>query len=340
MLRRIVIMSILLLCGGTCGAAVVLFAGCNRDHRAGWDASEAALAPDDRPRPAVAAPLRPVKSIDRALIISIDGLRPDLLARGEARNLRWLMRSGSFSLWAVTVPAAVTLPSHTTMLTGVRPEIHGVTWNGDKPGAYPRVPTLFQLARQSGMTTALASGKTKFSAFAAPGALDWSSIRAAGDRQVTDEAIAILRGHRPNVLFVHLPGPDVAGHTYGWGSPQQVDAVQHADAQVGRLLDTLSDLGLTDSTFILISADHGGTGLSHGGPDPRSRTIPWIAAGPGVRRNYDLTREPRLRVRTEDTFATVSMMLGLPINSRVQGRPVVQILAERGELMYETHAAP
>jgi hypothetical protein len=59
-----------------------------------------------------------------------------------------------------------------------------------------------------------------------------------------------------------------------------------------------------------------------------------------VRRNYDLTREPRLRVRTEDTFATVSMMLGLPQSSRIQGRPVVQILAERGELMYETLAAP
>src|SRR5688500_16319955 len=82
MLRRIVIVTILLLCGAACGAAVVLFAGCNRDHWAGRDAFEADLAPDDRPRPAVAAPLRPVKSIDRALVISIDGLRPDLLARG------------------------------------------------------------------------------------------------------------------------------------------------------------------------------------------------------------------------------------------------------------------
>jgi Type I phosphodiesterase / nucleotide pyrophosphatase len=339
-LRRIAAAAILLLCGGAVGAAAVLFAGCNRDYPGGWGASEEGLSPDDRPRPAVAAPLRPVRSIDRAVIISIDGLRPDLLARAEVRNLRWLMRSGSFSLWAATVPVAVTLPSHTSMLTGVRPEVHGVTWNGDKPGAYPRVPTLFQLARQAGLTTAMATGKTKFSALAAPASLDWSSIRAAGDRQVTDEAIGILRRHRPNLLFVHLPGPDVAGHTYGWGSPQQIDAVQHADAQVGRLLDTLSDLGLTDSTFLLVSADHGGTGLSHGGPDPRSRTIPWIAAGPGVRRNYDLTREPRLRVRTEDTFATVSMMLGLPQSSRVQGRPVVQILAERGELMYETLAAP
>jgi hypothetical protein len=336
MLRRIAVVAVLLLSGGACGAAAVWFAGCNQD-RGEWDAG--ALALDDRPRPAVSAPLRPVKSIDRAIVISIDGLRPDLLARAEARNLHWLMRSGSFSLWAATVPVAVTLPSHTSMLTGVRPEVHGVTWNGDNPGAYPRVPTLFQVAHRSGLTTAMATGKTKFSAFAAPGALDWSSIRVANDRQVMDEAIAMLRSHRPNLLFVHLPGTDGAGHAHGWGSSQQVDAVQQADVQVGRLLDTLDELGLAGSTFILISADHGGTGLSHGGPDPRSRTIPWIAAGPGIRRNYDLTREPGLRMRTEDTFATVSMMLGLPINSRVQGRPVVQILAERGELMYETHAA-
>jgi predicted AlkP superfamily pyrophosphatase or phosphodiesterase len=288
----------------------------------------------------VAAPARPVKAIDRAVVISIDGLRPDLLARAETRHIRWLMRSGSFSLWAATVRDAVTLPSHTSMLTGVRPEVHGVTWNGDYPGPYPRVPTLFQVARKSGLTTAMAAGKTKFSAFAEPGSLNWSSIRAAGDRQVTDEAINILRSHRPNLLFVHLPATDFAGHGYGWGSWQQIDAVQQADAQVGRLLDTLEELGLTRSTFIVLTADHGGTGYSHGGPDPRSRTIPWVAAGPGIRRNYDLTREPRLRVRTEDTFATVSMMLGLPINKRVEGRPVVQILAERGELMYETSAGP
>ena len=336
MLRRTVVVGIILLCGGACGAAVVLFIGCGRTGSAGWDAAGNPIPIEDRPRPAVAAPSRPVKAVDRAIVISIDGLRPDLLVRTDAHNIRWLMRSGTFSLWALTVPVAITLPSHTSMLTGVRPEIHGVTWNGDNPGAYPRVPTLFQVAKKSGLTTAMATGKTKFSTLAEPGSLDWWSIRAASDAHVMDEAIGILRRHRPNLLFVHLPGTDTAGHTYGWGSPQQVEAVQQADTQVGRLLDALEQLGLLGSTFIILSADHGGTGFTHGGTDPRSRTIPWIASGPGVRRNYDLTRHPALRVRTEDTFATVSMMLGLPINSRIDGRPVVQVLAERGELMYET----
>src|SRR4051794_27495970 len=62
---------------------------------------------------------RPVRQINRALIISVDGLRPDLLARAYAPNIRGLMNAGSFSLWARTTAVAVTLPSHVSMLTGV-----------------------------------------------------------------------------------------------------------------------------------------------------------------------------------------------------------------------------
>ncbi|GIW74943.1 MAG: hypothetical protein KatS3mg104_0006 [Phycisphaerae bacterium] len=54
----------------------------------------------------------------RVLIISIDGLRPDLALRAEMPNLRSLLRNGSYSFWAYTTPAAITLPSHTSMLTG------------------------------------------------------------------------------------------------------------------------------------------------------------------------------------------------------------------------------
>jgi hypothetical protein len=335
MLRRAVLIAILLLCGGACGAAVVLLGVLGTDTTPEVRVQVDPPWPEDAPRAPVDAPSHPVPAVDRAIVISVDGLRPDLLLRADARNMRWLMRTGAYTFWAVTVPVAVTLPSHTSMLTGVRPERHGITWNGDSERQYPKVPTLFDVAHTAHLTTAMVAGKTKFSALARPGSLDWSSVRAASDEQVVNEAIAILRLHRPNVLFVHIPGVDSAGHGHGWGSPEQVDAVQRVDAQIGRLLDALDEQGLAASTFIIISADHGGMGNSHGGGDPRSRSIPWIAAGPGVRSNYDLTREPRLRVLTEDTFATVSMMLGLPLDPGIDGRPVVQILADRGELLRE-----
>src|SRR5262245_14863331 len=73
----------------------------------------------------------------RAVIVSIDGLRPDVLLRARAPTLRGLMGRGSFSMWATTTPAAVTLPSHVSMLTGVTPRRHGVEWNSDLPLSQP-----------------------------------------------------------------------------------------------------------------------------------------------------------------------------------------------------------
>jgi predicted AlkP superfamily pyrophosphatase or phosphodiesterase len=278
------------------------------------------------------SPDRPVKAVERALVISIDGLRPDLLLRAKAPNLRRLMENGSFTFWAQTVPAAVTLPSHASMLTGVTPERHGVNFNTDVAPDQridPKSPTLFEVAKAHGLSTAMVAGKSKFDALAKVGTVDRSWVRAAKDEEVAAAAVATLREQKPQVMFVHFPGADVAGHGHGWGSPQQVAAVEGIDAALGKILDALNKSRLGKSTFIIVSADHGGAGLTHGADDVRSRTIPWIAVGPGVRKNYDLTRDPTLHVRTEDTFATACHMLGLAAPEGIDGKPVEQILEER-----------
>jgi arylsulfatase A-like enzyme len=59
---------------------------------------------------------------------------------------------------------------------------------------------------------------------------------------------------------------------------------------------------------VLLTADQGGHGWSHGSSDPRDVTIPWIAWGEGVRAG---TRVPN-GVRTMDTAATALWLLGLP----------------------------
>ena len=103
----------------------------------------------------------------RVLIISIDGCRPDVALRADMPHLRSLMARGSFSFWANTTDVAITLPSHTSMLTGVTPEKHGIHYNDDKPTnkpEHPLVPTLFDLAKKKGFTTALCAGKSKFRA--------------------------------------------------------------------------------------------------------------------------------------------------------------------------------
>ncbi len=272
---------------------------------------------------------RAVEAIDRVLIISIDGLRPDLLLRAKTPNVRSLLATGSFTFWAETTAEAYTLPCHVSMLTGVLAEKHGVTWNEYIEQSYPNVPTLFEIAKQAGYTTAMATGKMKFIVFTRPGALDdyyYPHEEPVSDEDVAVHATALLHKLRPHVMFVHLPGVDTAGHDFGWGSAEQIASIEHADRAVGRVLETLASLKLVDSTLVILTADHGGAAKGHEMHDPRSRFIPWIAAGPGVRKGLDLTLLGDRTIRIHDTFSTACAFLGLEPDDEREGKPVVEVL--------------
>jgi len=314
-------------------AALLIAAGCSR--RPGEPVTAATASPArDVPKRAfrerrVTAAERPVEAIDRVLIVSIDGLRPDLLLRAFMPHVRGLCSAGSYTFWAETTVEAYTLPCHVSMLTGVLSAKHGVTWNDYSEESYPNVPTLFEMAGQAGYSTAMATGKMKFIVLTKPGTIDHYYLPAdepVADRDVAGQAEKLIREHRPQVLFVHLAETDQAGHKYGWGSSEQIAAIERADEAVGLILAVLADLKLADSTLVIVTADHGGSGKNHGENDPRSRFIPWIAKGPGVRQDFDLTQIGERRIGTEDTFATACAFLGIDPGEECQGRPVLEIL--------------
>jgi predicted AlkP superfamily pyrophosphatase or phosphodiesterase len=288
--------------------------------------------------PTWAQTTRPISAIRRVLIVSIDGLRPDLALRADTPTIHGLLPQSSFTFWARTTAESVTLPSHTSMLTGVVPIRHEIQWNKDLPllhPVYPVFPTLFELAHADGYSTAMAAGKSKFINLAKPGTLDWTFIpdsSTSEDADVIGPALAILRGHQPEVFFVHLPSVDNVGHASGWATPEQLAAISRADACVGRLLAVLDELKLRDSTMVIITSDHGGSGKSHGPDDPRSRHIPWIVSGPGIRKNLDLTQYAELTVDTEDTFCTACYVLGIhPTRLPLDGKPVMEIFDRTGQ---------
>jgi predicted AlkP superfamily pyrophosphatase or phosphodiesterase len=287
---------------------------------------------------------RPIPQISKIVIISVDGLRPDLALRASTPNIHALMNIGSYTFWARTTAESITLPSHTSMLTGVTPVKHGIQWNSDLPlkhPVYPMFPTIFELAHQAGYTTAMAAGKSKFINLAKPGTLNWLYIPASQkdeDLNVAAQAVAIILAHQPDLLFIHFPSVDAAGHAYGWASSQQLDAIAEADESIGLILWALDERHLRQSTFILVTADHGGAGLSHGPDDPRSRNIPWLTAGPKIRRALDLTTYPDLIINTEDTFSTAAYLLGIPILKKVDGKPVLEIFDRSNQQLL--HPAP
>src|SRR3954469_6361007 len=102
----------------------------------------AAHAQNHTPAPS-AAPSKP-----RILIISVDGMRPDLMLRAKTPNIHALFEGGAYSFWARTTPHPITRPSPVSMLTGCIPRRHEVEWTVDLQGVekwpekanYPKVP--------------------------------------------------------------------------------------------------------------------------------------------------------------------------------------------------------
>jgi predicted AlkP superfamily pyrophosphatase or phosphodiesterase len=105
------------------------------------------------------------------LLLSIDGLKPDYVldaARHGLKipNLRALVADGTYATAVTGVTPTVTYPSHTTILTGVSPSVHGILTNspfdplGENGGGWywyaedVEAPTLWDAAAEAGLVTA------------------------------------------------------------------------------------------------------------------------------------------------------------------------------------------
>lgn len=260
---------------------------------------------------------------DHVIVISIDGLRPDAIESAGAETLRQMMRTGAYSLQARTILPSKTLPSHTSMVTGVGPDQHGITWNDDRIAQYGRVrvPTMFELAHAQGLQTAAFFGKAKLGHLIRPGTLDRASVPRGYEirlaPRIAQDVVQYLKFREPELLFVHIPDPDLAGHAAGWMTAPYRLAVRRADAAVGHIWAAAVQ-AFGDDVVILVTADHGGHGRGHGEADtPTDRTIPWIAWGRGV-------ADGRIaaEIDTYDTAATALWLLGVPRPDGWDGEPV------------------
>jgi hypothetical protein len=254
------------------------------------------------------------------VIISIDGLRPDAVLAAPAFNILALTRRGSYSWSAQTILPSTTLPSHTSMLSGFLPEVHGVTWDDYVPSRGPiRVPTVFSAARAAGRRTALFAGKEKFTYFRDSGCCDVWRLSAGGDQDLAGQAAGAAAAAGLDLLVVHLPEVDLTGHANQWMSQAYLAAVRRADNAVGRIVSSLPP-----NATLIVTADHGGRLSNHGSADPLDMTIPWIIVGPTVARGRMLSSA----IRTVDTAATAAYVLGLPLAAGVRGRPVLEAFAQ------------
>lgn len=262
------------------------------------------------------------------LLISVDGLNPDAItqldAQGRVPTLRLLLREGASTLNARTAYEQTnTLPNHTGMLTGrpiSGPEGTRVTFNTDHPGSLRSLngrylPGVFDPVHDAGLSTLFLAEKTKFAFLirswdATGGApdvtgkdngrnkLDFADVDADPDR-LTDELLSRLRSGPPRFTFLHIAGPDEAGHgdrVEGFMGRKYLNAVEAADDQLATILaEVRTNPKLVDRTTIILTADHGGRGLDvppgygHRGPGVLDNyRIPFIVWGPQVPAGKDL----------------------------------------------------
>jgi arylsulfatase A-like enzyme len=275
------------------------------------------------------------------VLVSVDGLRADAIERFGLRTLQRLIAEGNATLEATTVRPSRTLPSHASMLTGVSPEVHGVTWNTHVPSRGPvPVPTVFELARAQGLHTAAFYAKAKLRQLDRAGAYDYRAAPAWNreywmSTEVLPEAIQYLRHRRPHLLFIHVPEPDYAGHVWGWMGRVYGMAARRADAAIGEILAAAESAYGPDGFTLLVTSDHGGDGHDHGADDPRHTLIPWLVYGRGV-----VPGRAPAGIRTMDTAATVLWLLGVPIPDHMEGVPVAKSFAAGSRSDYQRARAP
>lgn len=261
--------------------------------------------------------------IKRAIIISFDGLRPDAIDQAPMPNLMELMKESAYApLTARTIDYPATSPSHASMLTGYCMEDHGVIYNKYfMYMGYAKGTDVFQLAHDAGMRTVMIVSKDKLRQMAEPETTDHFQI-AYGEPAITRAAVMqVEKGFE--LMFVHFAGPDLRGHKYEWMSGEYMKILRDGDAALGQIIQALKDKGLYDTTFILVTSDHGGHGTNHIGTLIEDYRITWIAHGPGV-----IPQMLDLKIYIFDTAPTVAYALGLPIQPDWDGIPVYQIFGE------------
>lgn len=282
------------------------------------------------------------------LLVTFDTARADhfgCLGNPEARTptidalaARGLLFARAFA------SVALTLPSHTTMLTGLEPIVHGVHDNGRF-----RVPaeldTLAERLHAAGFDTAafvsafvldarfnLGQGFDVYDDRTRPSSspLDFTVPRRSG-AEVTDAALAWLQGRgreRPFFLWVHFYDPHLPRHReppFDAMPDAYAGAIGYADAQLGRLLAGLAPGATGRDTVVAFTADHG-EGLGEHGEQTHgilaydsTLRVPLVLAGPGIPAGV----RSDVLARHVDLVPTALGLLGLPVPPELPGRDLV-----------------
>lgn len=211
------------------------------------------------------------------LLVSIDGFRADYLDRGYAPHLARWAAEGVRAQWMTPSYPSLTFPNHYTMVTGLRPDRHGIVhntmWDDELGGfalsrreavgngAWWQGEPIWVGAEKAGLRTATMfwPGSEAPIQGIRPGR--WQPY----DAGVTDEArvdkvlgwLSEPEPTRPHLATLYFDRLDKAGHDHGPDSTEARQALHGIDAALGRLREGLADRDLLDRVNVVLVSDHG-----------------------------------------------------------------------------------
>ena len=234
--------------------------------------------------------------------IGVDGLGAyafDSYYNVQMPNLRNLMKEGAWTTHGNAVYPTISAPNWKAMFCSCTPDMHGFLDNDREPQIEPKFTSphgytdIFHVVRQ-------AKPDAKIYAQVEWGDIDrycdtlcLTRLTKVEDVDVTVEtprqAAALIKSEKPDFLFIHIDQADHTGHSIGHRTPEYFRTVEDIDRQIGLIIQAIKDAGIFNETDIVITADHGGQGSGHGGKTEGEIKIPAIFAGPGIKKNFEIT---------------------------------------------------
>ena len=218
------------------------------------------------------------------LLVSLDGFRADYLDLGITPNLARLARDGVRADWMTPSYPSLTFPNHYTIVTGLRPDHHGIIHNTMRDAALGTF-SLSELdavgdgrwwggepiwvgAAKAGLPSATLFWPGSEAAIQGVRPTRWQPFDASVPLSArVDTVVGWLSEPattRPRIATLYFETIDHDSHDHGPDSQQAHDAVRAVDAAIGRLLDGLSARGVLDRTNLVIVSDHGMAAVAPG----------------------------------------------------------------------------
>ncbi|MDO1528584.1 ectonucleotide pyrophosphatase/phosphodiesterase [Fulvimonas sp. R45] len=220
----------------------------------------------------------PARARTPLLLVSIDAYRADYYDRGLSPTLAMLAKTGVHADAMQPSFPSLTFPNHYTLVTGLRPDHHGIVNNtmvdpvlgkfslGNRKAVsdgrwWAEGTPIWETADAHGLRTATMFWPGSEADIHGHHPDYWKPFddSVTADQRV-DQVLAWLdlpAAQRPAFLTLYFDAVDHAGHKYGPDSPQVDDALRHVDAAMARLVQGLKQRGLFDRINLIVLADHG-----------------------------------------------------------------------------------